>query len=80
MPFALGGAVTGISYYCFWRAIWGFHGKAFDSVVGNAVFGALAVSFLHNPKQWWIGFYAGGLIGALYFIFLLANKVYIFNM
>lgn len=71
LPYALGGAATGFSYYMFWRSVWGTHGKAFDTIVGNGVFGALVVSFLHNPKQWWIGLYGGGLIGALNFIFFI---------
>ena len=64
MPFALGGAATGFSYFMFWKVVWGADvGKGVSSVLGNGIFSALAVSALYSPKYWWVGLYGGALAG-----------------
>ena len=64
MPYALGGAATGFSYWMFWKIIWGADtGRFLNLTLGNGVFAALATSVLYSPKYWWAGLYGGTLAG-----------------
>ena len=68
MPYALGGAATGVSYWLFWRTVWRSDtSKMWNMIVGNGVFSALATAILFNPRFWWAGLY-GGAFGGDFFI------------
>ena len=76
MPFVLGGAATGFSYFMFWKVVWGADvGKGVSAVLGNGIFSALAVSALYSPKYWWAGLYGGAFAG-----FLLGKLNYLMSL
>lgn len=65
-PYALAGAAFGASYWIYWNCFWRKNSTntlLYDMVLGNAIYGAIAVPLLTHPKMWSGGFFIGGIIG-----------------
>lgn len=65
LPWFVGGAGIGASYYAFFHLLWGhpFDSNLANETIGHAIYGTVLSMIMINPAMYYAGFLGGSALG-----------------